>query len=331
MDQMLRLHAFGGLEQLHLDNVELRAPAANEVKLTVTAAGITQDQLTFMKGALHPGENVPQFPITLGYEVSGIVTTVGSNVDSSWIGKRVAPIGPYDTVKFGGLGDAAIVPADRLVEIPDELTFVKAAALWVPYLTAYAIRLFGNLKSGDTLLLPAATSTVSHAAIQLAKNRGINVIGTTRSKDKADLLKKESTIDHVIVTSTNNLKNELTKLAPNGVNAVFDPIGGAEVSTLADILAPQGILIEFGVIGGLDAPLPVADLIGKGLTIRGYAVDELIADKDQLSQATDEILTGIKNGWLQPKVAQTFELTDYKAAFEALKNNQKIGRIIITD
>lgn len=93
---MLHLHQFGSIEGLQLDEVQLPALKENEVKIKVKATDITGDQLTFIKGNFHPGEPVPSLPATLGYEAADLVEAVGENVDRKWLGKRVAPVGPYD-------------------------------------------------------------------------------------------------------------------------------------------------------------------------------------------------------------------------------------------
>lgn len=223
MSKMLRLHGFG-LENLSLDEVQLRPLEAGEALIKVKAFGITGDNLNYIQGRLNPGEKRPQMPAQFGYEAAGIVSQVGPDVDPAWVGKRVAPVGPYDFNRYGSAGDTAIVPADRLVEIPDQLTFNEAAALWIPYLTAYPVH---QVKKGDFVLIPAATSTVGHAAIQYALFNQAVPIGTTRSAAKAQLLKQETGIEHVIVTSQDDLTDRVQAITNNhGIDFCFDPIGG---------------------------------------------------------------------------------------------------------
>lgn len=327
MSKMLRMHGIG-LENLQLDEVELRPLADDEAKIQVKAFGITGDNLNYINGHFNPGEKEPDMPATFGYEAAGIVEEVGKNVDQAWLGKKVAPVGPYDFHKYGSAGDEIIVPADRLVEIPNNLTFTQAAALWIPYLTAYPVH---EVQKGDYVLLPAATSTVGHAAIQYALDKGAIPIGTTRSAAKADILQKETGIKHVIVTTQCDLEKEIQKITDgHGVDFTFDPIGGKSITSLANASAYLGKIIEFGVIGGLQAPLPVGQLLGKGLTIKGFTVNEISSSNEKRQEATQYVLDRIKKGSFTPLVAKTFALNDYQAAFKQLQTNNLLGRVVIT-
>lgn len=131
MSKMLRIHQFGSIEGLKLDEVKLPALKENEVQIKVKTTGLSGDQLTFIKGNFLPGQPVPHLPATLGYEAAGLVEAVGKDVEQKWIGKRIAPVGPYDFLKYGSVGTEIVVPAERLVEIPSQLSFAQAASLWI--------------------------------------------------------------------------------------------------------------------------------------------------------------------------------------------------------
>lgn len=331
MSKTLRLHKFGDVANLQLDDVQLRPLKPGEARLIVKATGITQDTLTYIKGDLHLGEDVPDMPVTLGYEPAGIVTAVGSDGDKKWINQRVAPIGPFDFTEYGSLGEEIIVPTNRLVSIPENLDFIDAAALWIPYLTAFPVHR-AQLSSDDYVLITTATSTVGHAAIQMAKAAGATVIGTTRSRKKAQLLKDTTAIDHIIVTSETDLGTELDGLTHgHGVNFVFDAIGGSGINSIASAMASNGTIIEYGVLAGFDAPLPISQMLSKGLTIRGFAVNEIVMDPKQREEAVTEILAYVKRGLYSPAVATHYPLNEYTEAFNQLKKNNLIGRIILTN
>lgn len=333
MTKALRLHQFGSIDNLSLDDIELRELKENEALIQVKATGITGDNLNFINGRVLPGEEDSSsiFPAMLGYEAAGIVESVGRNVDDKWIGKRVAPVGPYDFLTYGSLGEKAIVPANRLVEIPENLSFEEAAGLWVPYLTSAPIHLYGNIKSGDYVIVTAGTSTVGNAAIQYIVANGAIPIATTRSRKKAEVLKENTGIKDVIITSEEDYLSRINEITQGkGTKLAFDSIGGKFITEIADGMAAGGIIIDYGVLGGLEAPLPVPQLLGKGLTIRGFAVNEIVEDRKLLSSATDYVLTQIKMGTFQPKIAATFPLENYQAAFEQLIKNDRVGRIILT-
>lgn len=332
MSKMLRVHQFGNVQGLKLDEVNLRPLRSGEAKIAVKAAGITRDNLNFIKGNVLPGQPKPQLPATFGYEAAGTVQTVGAGVDPAWIGKRVAPIGPYDFLTYGSVGDEIIVPAERLVEIPAKISFEQAAALWIPYLTAFpVVEQRKNLPAGAYVLITAATSTVGHAAIQYAQNLGLKPIGTTRSAAKAKLLQQATGIKNVIVTSQEDLNKRVQTIThQQGVSLILDPIGGSTVPTLAKAAAPGGIIIEYGVLGGLKAQLPVAQLLGKGLTITGFTVDQISAHPQRRIKAVNFILDALRKGQLKPLIAAVFPLNKYRAAFDQLQKNDRLGRVILT-
>lgn len=181
MAKVLRLHG-KGIENLKLDEVALREPGFNEVKVKIKASALNRDQMRLINGNVYAGEGrQAQDRSRLGYEGAGVVTAVGPDVDEQWLGKAVGIIGPYDVTEYGTEGDEALVPADRLVEKSPKLTWAQEAALWVPYLTAYAVIVDGHLAAGEYVLIPAATSMVGQAATQIAKRVGAYPIGLSRS------------------------------------------------------------------------------------------------------------------------------------------------------
>lgn len=294
-------------------------------------AGITGENLNFIKGNLLPGETGEGiFPATLGYEASGVVEAVGSDIDTGWIGKHVTPVGPFDFLTHSTLGYEAIVPGDRLIEYPSILSSEQAAALWIPYLTAYPIYSVGRVKKGDFVVITAATSTVGNAAIQYVMDAGAIPIGTTRSTDKAEALKKVSGIEHVIVTEKESYMDRISEITDGkGTNIAFDAIGGDFIIDIADGMAQGGIIFEYGILGGGTGPLPIGQLIGKGLYIHGYAVNEIADNEKTRNEATKFILDRIISGQFKPLVAKNFPMSEYVAAFEQLDKNDLIGRIVL--
>lgn len=200
------------------------------------------------------------------------------------------------------------------------------------YLTAYpVVEESHKLNKKECVLITAATSTVGHAAIQYAQNLGLNPIGTTRSGDKAAKLKEITGIKDVIVTKKENLVQRVDEITQGkGVSLIFDPIGGQTITDLANVAAPGATIIEYGVIAGMKAPLPVPQLPGKGLTIKGFAVDQISANANKRKAAADYILQGVKKEKFKPLVAAQFSLNDYQAAYRQLMANDKLGRVVLT-
>lgn len=242
--KIVRFHQTGGPEVLKLEEMSLPEPGKGEVRLRVHAIGLNRAEVMFRSGAYLVE---PHFPSKIGYEASGVVEAVGPDVDKKMIGKTFSTVPCFDLGKYGVYGEVAIVPAYALAEYPERFSYVEGTSIWMQYLTAYgALIHYGKLAKNDFVLITAASSSVGLASIQIARAQGATSIVTTRtSKKKAELLSLGA--DHVIITNEENLParvNEITK--GKGVNIVFDPIAGKGVETLAETLAPGGILFVYG-------------------------------------------------------------------------------------
>lgn len=249
-------------------------------------------------------------------------------MDKNWIGKEVIPVGAFDVKRYGTLGEEAVVPANILIEKPKNLSFVESTAIWVPFITAYGA-INGNFKKGDTVLITAASSVVALAAVDIIKKEGGIPIGITRSESKIKEL-NDLGIEKVAVSSSPNFIEDVLRLTDEkGVDIVFDSIGGNFLETAAKVCAKGGETIEYGVLGGLEAKFPVVEVIGKGLTVRGYTMGEVLRNKEKFDKVTKYILDGLKNEQFKPRIAKIFELDDYKKAFDELVNGQEIGRIVV--
>ncbi len=197
MPKVIRFHALGGPEVLVLEDQPLPTPGKGEVLLKVDAVGLNRAESVFIRGYYF---EKPILPGKLGYEAAGIVEAVGEGVDKSWMGKQVATVPGFSMNKYGVLGEYAIVPAYVLGEYPSHLSAVQAAAIWMQYLTAWgALVHYGKVGPGDFVSIPAASSSVGLAAIQIVRDAGAIAIAATRTAEKkAELLKLGA--DHVIVT-----------------------------------------------------------------------------------------------------------------------------------
>jgi NADPH:quinone reductase-like Zn-dependent oxidoreductase len=331
--KIVRLHSFGGPENLRLDDIVSRPPGPGEVRLHIEAAGINRDHFTFMSGQQFSGHGFvqPELPSRLGYEAAGIVEEVGEGVDRSWIGKRVAPVHGFDESRYGLLGEEAIIPAEFLSEYPSNLTAAQAAAFWVPYLTAYgALVSIAHIGQGDTVSIPAGSSAVGLAAIQIVRDAGATSIALTRTPDKKDEMLSLGA-DHVIVTKEEDYESRIKEITSGkGVRITFDPVGGPFLEQLAAAAAPGGIIIEYGRLSGQPAPFPLIPVVGKGLTLRGYTLGEVVGNSLTAATASKYILDRLADGRFVPKIARTFPLQQIVDAYLYLQTNEQIGRVIIT-
>lgn len=327
--KQIRLYEYGSVDNLVLEEAEREPLQAGEARIAVKASALNRDQLPFIEGTWAGGVAEIDGFTRLGYEGAGVVIEVADDVDPAWIGKEVLPIGSFDVTRYGTEGQEAIVPADRLYEKPENLSFVEGTALWVPYLTAYGLIYDGKLKKGDYVLIPAATAVVGQAAVAIAKSLGAIPIGLSRSADRLQEL-YDLGLEHAFVQGSETLAEDLMALTNgHGVDLVFDPIGGDFTTLASQVAALYGHIVEYGVLGGLEIPLNAGDLLGKQLTLTGYTMDKLFNDQSAFDQAKDFVAKGVTAGYFKPIVASVYPFADYKTAYAELQTGRKIGRIVL--
>jgi NADPH:quinone reductase-like Zn-dependent oxidoreductase len=324
----VRFHRTGGPEVLQIDNVETPEPGAGEVRIRVKALGLNRAEAMFRSGMYLES---PTFPSRLGYEAAGIIDAVGPNVAALNIGDAVSTIPAFSQGKYGVYGDIAVVPAAAVAKHPASLSWEEAASIWMQYLTAYGALIdIAKLVPGDVVLIPAASSSVGIAAIQIANLVGAIPIALTRTEDKREALTRLGAA-HVIATGTQDLVAEVKRLtAGKGARVVFDPVGGPTVAKLTAAMSHRGILFQYGVLSTEPTPLPLFDVLSKSLTIRGYVLFEITSDPVRLEQGRQFVVDGIASGKLKPIIAKTFPLANIVDAHRYLESNQQIGKIVVT-
>lgn len=213
-------------------------PAAGEARVRVAFAGVNfADAMARMGLYL----DAPPLPAVVGYEVSGTVDAVGPGVTAVKVGDRVLAL-----TRFGGYSDVVCVPELQLAKIPDGLSFEKAAAIPVTYLTAWLMLIWhGNVRAGQKVLVHAVAGGVGQAAVQICKWKGAEVIGTA-SASKHERLKKEG-VAHCIDYTKDNFETEVSRITGGkGVDLVLDAVGGKSFMKSYRSLAPLGKLMLFG-------------------------------------------------------------------------------------
>jgi threonine dehydrogenase-like Zn-dependent dehydrogenase len=223
MSRVVRFHEQGGPEVLKIEEREVGAPGPGELRVRVQAIGLNRSEAMFRRG----GYLAPRsYPSLIGYEAAGIVEAAGEGVAGFSTGQRVSVIPSFPLGDYGVYAEQAIVPARSVIPAPPGLSPVEAASVWMQYFTAYAIIEWGRATLGDYVILPAASSSVGLAAIQLANWAGATPIATTRRAAKADVLKQHGA-RHVIATEESDLAAEVMRItAGKGARIVFDPVGG---------------------------------------------------------------------------------------------------------
>jgi NADPH:quinone reductase-like Zn-dependent oxidoreductase len=236
-----------------------------------------------------------------------------------------------DIARWGTYGELINIPARLVVKHPDVLTFNEAAAAWMQYITVWgALVEQARLSDGDFVIATAASSSVGIAAFQIARMVGARVIATTRTGSKRQALLTAGA-HHVIATDEEDLPSRVMEIT-NGAGAriAFDAVGGRLVGPLTAAMARGGTLIGYGALSPEPTALPMAALIGKGLTLKGYHVCEVIAGDSTLERAKAFILAGLESGALKPLIARLFPLDQIREAHRFLESNDQIGKVVVT-
>jgi NADPH:quinone reductase-like Zn-dependent oxidoreductase len=328
MPKIVRFHEVGGPEVLRIDEVTPKQPGKGEVRLKVQAVGLNRAESMFIRGQyVEP----PKLPAGVGYEAAGVVEAVGPDVDKNWIGKPVAVIPAFSMNDYAMLGEEVIAPAAALGEYPAKLSPVEGAAVWMQYLTAYgALIAIAHLAKDDFVVVPAASSSVGLAAIEIAKVEGAISIATTRkSKKKAELLSLGA--DHVIATEEEDFVARVKEITGGkGARVIFDPVAGPFLEKLAEAAAVGGIVFEYGWLSMQPTPFPLLTALGRGLSIRGYSLMEITRNPAKLSAAKKYVYDRLADGRFHPKVARIFPFAQTVEAYKYLESNAQVGKIVIT-
>ena len=202
MARVVRFHETGGPEVLQIENLEVPPPGKGEVQISVKALGLNRAESMFRSGQYLED---PKLPARLGYEAAGTVSAVGPGVEGFKVGDAVSTIPAFSLNQYGLYGELANAPAHAVTHHPASLSWAEAAAVWMQYLTAYGALIdIARLGKGDTVLIPAASSSVGLAAIQIANRVGAAPVALTRGGSKRQAL-IDSGAAHVVATEEQDL------------------------------------------------------------------------------------------------------------------------------
>ncbi|MCW5625891.1 MAG: quinone oxidoreductase [Burkholderiales bacterium] len=323
MTKAVRFHKAGGPEVLVYEDVEVGAPAEGQAKVRHTAVGLNFID-TYHRSGLYP---LP-LPSGIGLEGAGVVEAVGPGVDYLKAGDRVA----YAGGPPGSYSEVRLIPADRLVKIPDGITDQQAAAMMLKGLTTqYLIRRTFRVQAGQTVLFHAAAGGVGLIAGQWLKALGCTVIGTVGSDEKAKLAKAHG-YDHTIVYTRENFAERVKEIT-NGAKlpVVFDSVGKDTFMGSLDCLAPLGMLAVFGNGSG---PVPAFDLgllAQKGsLFVTRPTLNTYVAKRADLVASAEELFDVVKSGKVKIEINQTYSLKDAAQAHRDLEGRKTTGSTIFT-
>ncbi|MET7303481.1 zinc-dependent alcohol dehydrogenase family protein [Embleya sp. NPDC005575] len=329
MVRTVRFHELGGPDVLRVEDAELGAPGPGELAIRVDAIGINRAEALFRSGNYI--QDVKEFPARLGLEASGVVEAVGPGVTGFEVGRPISVVPAFSMNDYGVYAERAIVPASAVLHRPESLDAVAGAAVWMPYLTAYgALVEVGGIRAGDTVVLTAASSSVGLAAIRVAHRVGAVPIATTRTRAKAEQLRKAGAAE-VIVTGEEDIVERVRAFTGGrGAEFVFDAVAGPGVVDLARVVAPGGTLLIYGALSGEVTPYPGFDLGMPALNMRTYTALETTTDPERLRRAEAFVTSGVRTGAFEASVDRTFDLERIVDAHRYLEAGAQVGKIVVT-
>ncbi|KPX21481.1 Uncharacterized protein ALO70_03713 [Pseudomonas amygdali pv. eriobotryae] len=238
--------------------------------------------------------------------------------------------GGYDRHWAGIQRDKGDIKPLLNTNIPSFYQPRDAQVTWMQFVTAYGALIdIGKLQKGDTVLIRAASSSVGLAAIQIANLIGAVPVALTRTSEKRQAL-LDAGAAFVIATQEQDLVSEVNSITDGkGARMAFDPVGGAEVANILRSLSFLGIFFQYGALDTGNLSVPVMELLGKDLTIRGYQLFEITEDPARLAGAKEFISKGLQSGALHPLIAKVFPLDQIADAHRYMESNAQIGKIVV--
>jgi len=322
MTHAIRIHQPGGPEALKWEEVEVGEPGPGQARIRQAAAG-----LNFIDVYHRTGLYKQPLPFTPGVEGAGTVESVGPDVEHLKAGDRVAYAGP-----IGGYAEERLVPADRLVKLPDDISFDQAAAIMLQGMTArMLLRAVFPVQQGDTILIHAAAGGVGLVMCQWASALGATVIGTVSNEEKAELARAHG-CDHPILYTHQDFVAEVQKLtAGEMLPVVYDSVGRTTFAKSLDCLKKRGLMVLFGNSSGPVQPFAPGVLAQKGsLFLTRPTLFDYIATRQELEQAAVDLFDVVASGKVKVEVKQRFPLKDAAEAHRALEARQTTGSTILT-
>jgi NADPH2:quinone reductase len=311
----------GGPEALVLVELPAPQPKANEALVQIKAAGVNFIDVYFREGR-YPA----QLPFVNGQEAAGVVTEIGSDVTEIQPGDRVAYTGA-----LGSYAEYAVVPAARLVKIPDDLSFVQAAAAMLQGMTAhYLLHSTYELQAGETALIHAAAGGVGLLLVQMAKKIGARVIGTAGTPAKAQLARDAGADDCIVYTEA-DFETETRRLTDGkGVNVVYDGVGKATFEKGLNVLLPRGYMVLFGGSSGAVPPFDLIKLSQKGsLFVTRPTLAHYTATREELEWRANDVLQWIAAGDLKLRIHKTYPLAEAAQAHRDLEGRKTTGKLLL--
>jgi NADPH2:quinone reductase len=323
MEHRVSIAETGTPDVLTFGSFDLAEPGAGEARVRHRAIGVNMID-TYHRSGLY---SLP-LPATLGVEAAGVIEKLGPKTEDLGLaeGQRVA----YVAQAPGAYATARLMPAERLVPLPADISDETAASTLLKGLTVeLLVRRVHAVRFAEPVLWHAAAGGVGLLALQWLTAIGAKVIATVGSDEKAELAKAHGA-QHVIVYTRDDFKAKVRELYPEGVPVVYDSVGKATLDGSLDCLSPRGLLVSFGNASGKPAPLELGTLAAKGsLFVTRPTLFSYVQTRTELLTAAAAVFDMLQRGELTPHISRRFALADARAAHGELESRRTTGQLLL--
>lgn len=328
MSRTIKFTKAGGPEVLDFVESVVATPGPHEVRINVKAIGINRAESMWRQDDyIEP----VAYPAGLGYEAAGTVDAFGSDVRDLAVGDAVSVIPSFSMNQYHTYGEVILIPDYAVVKHPASLGFIEAASIWMMFVTAYgALIEEAKVTKGDFVIIPAASSSVGLAALQIANYAGATTIALTRTSAKRQQL-LDAGAAHVIATEETDLLEEVKGITGGkGARVVFDPVGGDTFATLISALSFGGIAFIYGALSPKPTTIPVLEMIAKVITVKAHNIWLTSGDENRRKAAINFIGRGLASGALKPVIDRVFTFDEMIDVHRYLEQNGQFGKVVVT-
>ena len=315
--------AWGAPNQLHLEEIEPPQPAADQVRIKISASCVNFADTIMIQGHY---QTRPDFPFAPGLEACGEVLECGNAVTRFKPGDRVMAL-----LGYGGFAEQALAREADCFHVPDSMSDDIAASFLIGYVSSHvAIRWQGKLEAGETLLVLGASGGVGLTAVEIGKALGATVIAAASSAEKLEITRQHGA-DELIDYKRDSLKARVAEITNGaGADVCYDPVGGDLFDEALSSLAWGGRILVIGFVGGIPQ-IPANRLLVKHRSAMGSSLRFFREFRPELLRASvEELINWWQDGKLNPLITQKFPLEEVPAAMAELLERRAVGRVVIT-
>ncbi len=323
MTKAIRIYRTGGPEVMQWEDVEVGAPGAGQVRMKNTAVGLNFRDVLIRNG----GHALKAFPSGLGLESAGIIEAIGPGVSGFTVGQRIAVVAGPD----GAYAEARLVPAARVVPLPDTIDERTAASMMIRGMTVrYLLRETYAVQHGDTVLIHAAAGGLGLIFCQWAKHLGATVIGTVSSAAKGEIARAHG-CDHAIVYGNEDFTARVREITGGkGVAAVYDSVGKDTFEASLNCLRPRGVMVSFGEASGDPPPVAPRRLGALGsIYVTHPSLPDYTATREALLATAGDLFAMVAGGNVKIDVSRSYPLAGAARAHADVESRRSTGSIVL--